>query len=278
MKDKLILQQAAREFPTLLFPVFGTLLAVRLVKNAIPGRILMALLYGLEQTGAVDPDGEVGILFLLSIPLLFVTTMISTLLNLGAFRLCLDRGEGRTGKMPWTIFKEGRWYISWAVWMGVFPVIWRIGKQVLFAIVTHTVDADTVYRLYSYQSYWNVALTLLNLVLFMLLSLSIKTAYLRTPEQGFWRAVGFGLKEGFQKWPQTIGPQIKFVVPVSVGMSLISILLAQLSFQMRSHFISNVCNLTGSLVSLLAETWVLIFYGILAAWRYAPPDGVLEEG
>ena len=87
--------------------------------------------------------------------------------------------------------------------------------------------------------------------------------------------MGFGLKEGFRKWPKTIGPQLKFVVPVSLGVSLMSFRLSQLVFSIRGSGISELCNLVGTLLSLLASTWVVVLYGCLAADRYDSP--IAEE-
>lgn len=118
------------------------------------------------------------------------------------------------------------------------------------------------------RAYVNVVLSLLSLFVFSLLLLSVKTAYLRTPERSFWHGVGFGLKEGLKKWPKTIGAQLKFVVPVSLGVGLATVYLNRLALRMGSSGISMVCNLARQLLYLLAQTWTLVLYGHLAAARY----------
>ena len=276
MRDRDLFFRAKKEFPALFLPLFGTFLAVRLLKDEIPRGILLNILnYPLRGLQETNPDGAAAVLLLVSMPLLLITEFLSALLNLGAFRLCLDRGEGKPGQRPWTILGQWRWYIGWAIWMGIVPAVWKVGKQIIkqvgFSLLAAATDDVTFGRVYACLSYWNVIFVLLSLILLSLLALSIKTAYLRSPERGFWRAVGFGLKEGLRKWPKTIGPQLKFVVPVSIGISFMTIFLSRLAFSIGGRGISKLCNLIGGLLSLLANIWVVIFYGCLAADRYDSP-------
>ena len=105
-----------------------------------------------------------------------------------------------------------------------------------------------------------------------LLALAVQTAYLRSPEGGFWRAVRFGLGEGLRKWPKTIGAQLKFVVPVHLGLGISTILLRKLAVQAEIPGLSLLYDRVGQGLNLAGFIWILTLYGQLAANRYDHPE------
>lgn len=174
--------------------------------------------------------------------------------------------------MPWTILPQWRLYRGWLLWMGVIPLLWRAGKSVGRIWLANRLDDMAFARFNQGMSYYNAALNVGSLVLFSLLALSVRTAYLRAPEKSFWRAVGFGLREGLRKWPRTIGAQLKFVVPVHVGQGIASILLHRLALRAGGPGISALCGGAGQVLSWMSTTWILTLYGQLAADRYDYPE------
>lgn len=273
MTDRQLFQKAVKNLPSLALPLFAILLAQKFLEDTLPRALAAGWLAGIKDIGSINYFWPIvwGILFLL-------LGAVMDFVALGSHRLCLDRGEGRQGQMPWTILGQWRKYKSWILWMILVPILWKYVRGVLLKLLVYNLldynllDRMTIIKLSYWSSYYNIALLLLSYVLLTLLRLAVQTAYLRAPERGFWRAVGFGLKEGFQKWPKTIGAQIKFVVPASIGVTVITFLLSRLAAQIGGPGISHICNLIGWLVNTLATVWIMVFYGCLAAERYDPPQ------
>lgn len=274
MTDRDLFHRTVGEFPSLFLPIFGALFLAWLVENLLPRVLLKVFSAGLFPIleRLANPYRALKLLGLLNIPLFMMGAILSTLLSLGAFRLCLDRGEGRPGRPPWIILPQWRRYRGWLLWMGLIPLLWRAGKGIGRVWLANRLDDMAYARFNMGMSYWNVALTVGSLVLFSLLALSVRTAYLRFPEKGFWPSVGFGLREGFRKWPKTIGAQLKFVVPIHVGQGIAAILLRRLALRVGGPGISALCGGAGQVLSWMSTIWILTLYGHLAADRYEPPE------
>lgn len=260
--------QAGRAFSQLAQPVFGALLVGYFLRSILPG-----LVSWMSSSFLISTDDLPAVLLVLFIFLLALFgSLVSGFLKLGALRLCLAWGEGREESMPRTILSQWKTYKGWVLWAAVLSFVWLAGQRMLDTLAVRLLDYTKVNFYYTGKSYFNVAMTLLSLFVTMLLVLSAKTAYLRSPERGFWRAVRFGVREGLRKWPKTIKPQLKFVVPVRIGVSMATVLLNRLAFQTGRVWASTVCTLIGALLSLLAQTWTTVLYGQLAAVWYDPPD------
>lgn len=263
MKDREIFQNAVHELPSLILPLFVTLGIMKVIE------------YGVSFLIARSPvllfRAENGILALIGLILLFnfFLACVSCLMTLGCYRLCLDRGCGKKGTMPWTIFRQSRKYKSWILWMGLVPALWKTGKIFLRNWMIHSMTMEEYYRFSSFNNNLFVVMFIANILLLMLLQMSVRTAYLRAPEQGFWHAVFFGIKEGLQKWPKTIGPHLKYVISVMFLFRMIS-----------GYVISPLLSKTGTHGALfiteglqMADTiWTMVLYGFLAAERYDPPE------
>lgn len=270
MTDRELFQKTRKNLPSLALPVFGTLLAEVLVKALISAGL--ARLIELESMRPVGPRDPLAYLVQgLGLLLLFGVEVALDLLILGAVRLCLARGEGKKGTMPWTILSQWRWYLSWVLWPLFLSGFWNMGVRILSVWLGYRMTDMEFAQWNLWRFYGNIVWVLVTLFLVSLLRLSVQTAYLRAPERGFWRAVGFGLKEGLQKWPRTIGAQLKFVVPVSLAVSWITVFLSNLAFRTGGSALSSACRLINQLLSLLGQTWTLVLYGHLAAERYDPP-------
>lgn len=265
MKDREIFKGAVHALPSLIVPLFVTLGTVQLLEYG-----LTALLW---KMGNIELFGKspVYIASIIggSLLLALFFSLAGSLINLGCYRLCLARGLGKQGSMPWTILGQWRKYKSWLLWVGLLPAIWRAGKQVLRIFLTTMMkDTDIYYQIMDWKVYFGIIISIASFLLFMLLSLSVRTAYLRAPKRGFWRALIFGVAEGFRKWPKTIGPQVKYVLTVMFCFRMISgYIIVPLLVK---------TGIRGSLVVTqglqLADTiWILVFYGFLAAERYDPP-------
>lgn len=263
MTDRELFQKAVKSLPFLGPPLLGTLLVGWLGGEVLPGAVFSMAF------GNAEPGFGPVLAFLAAWGVL---GWVADLLRLGAFRLCLDRGEGKEESMPWTILPQWRRYIGWVVWATVLSVFWRLGRRLLTSLAVDRLDYRQVERFFVGQAYVNVALTVFSLLVTALLFLSIRTAYLRAPERGFWRAVGFGLGEGLRKWPRTIGVQLKFVVPVHVGQGIASILLHRLAFRAGGPGISALCGGAGQVLGWMSTIWILTLYGQLAADRYDYPE------
>lgn len=260
--------QARRAFSQLARPVFGALLAGYFLKSILPG-----LVSWMSSSFLISTDDLSAVLLVLFIFLLALFgSLVSGFLELGALRLCLDWGEGREGAMPRTILSRWKTYRGWVLWTEVLTFVWGVGQRLIDTWVIYQFGHPQVDFYFDGKAYFNVAITLFSLFVTMLLVLSAKTAYLRAPERGFWRAVTFGVREGLRKWPKTIKPQLKFVVPVSIGVSMATALLSRLASQVGGIWSSSACTLVGGLLSLLARTWITVLYGQLAAVWYDPPD------
>ena len=260
--------QARRAFSQLARPVFGALLAGYFLKNILPG-----LVSWMSSSFLISTDDLPAVLLVLFIFLLALFgSLVSGFLELGALRLCLDWGEGREGAMPRTILSRWKTYRGWVLWTVVLNFVWLMGQRLIDTWVIYQFGHPQVDFYFDGKVYFNVAMTLLSLFVTMLLVLSAKTAYLRAPERGFWRAVTFGVREGLRKWPKTIKPQLKFVVPVSIGVSLGTVFLSRLAFRIGNAGISVIFTLAGRFLGLLAQTWTTVLYGQLAAVWYDPPD------
>ena len=268
MTDRQLFQKAVKNLPSLALPLFAVLLAQKFLEDTLPRALAAGWLAGIKDVGSINYFWPIvwGILFSL-------LGAVMDLISLGSFCLCLDRGEGRQGQMPWTILGQWRRYKSWILWMILIPIVWKLVSGVLLKLLLYSLlDEMTIAKISDWNTYRVMGMVVLSQVLLMLLLLSVRTAYLRVPERGFWRAVGFGLKEGFQKWPKTIGAQLKFVVPASIGVTVITFLLSRLAAQIGGPGISHICNLIGRVVDTLATIWIMVFYGCLAAERYDPPQ------
>jgi len=268
MTDTALFRRAAGALPTLVLPVMGTCLVRQLFLDDIPRALFGLALPALEEMGYFRVIALLGI-FLLT---LLVVSAAAALLLLGAFRLCLDRGEGRPGRMPWTILREWRRYKGWLFWVGLVPIFWKTAQRTLEQVLVSSLEYRAVERFFTWKGYLNVALFLLSLLLLSLLSLAVRTVFVRNPEGGFWRSVVLGVREGLHSWPRTIGAQLKFVIPVSLGVSLVNALLSNLAFRVGGAGISQICNFAGRLLGLTAQTWVLVFYGFLASDRIPPAE------
>lgn len=268
MTDKELFQRTKESLPTLARPVFGAFLAGYFLKSILPGLVSWLSTHFLSP---VD-DLFVTLLIVFIFFLALFGSLMSRFLGLGAFRLCLDWGEGGEGAMPRTILSRWKTYRGWVLWTVVLNFVWLMGQRLIDTWVIYQFGHPQVDFYFDGKVYFNVAMTLFSLFVIMLLVLSAKTAYLRAPERGFWRAVTFGVREGLRKWPKTIKPQLKFVVPVSIGVSLGTVFLSRLAFRIGNAGISVIFTLAGRFLGLLAQTWTTVLYGQLAAVWYDPPD------
>lgn len=260
--------QARRAFSKLALPVFGALLAGNFLKNILPRLLFLASSQFLFST----EDGLPAMLLVLFILLLALFgALVSSLLNLGTLRLCLAWGEGREETMPWTILPQWKTYRGWVLWTAGLSFVWQTGQRTVDTLMVHLLDYTKVNFYYTGKSYFSVALTLLSLFVTMLLVLSAKTAYLRSPERGFWRAVGFGVREGLRKWPKTIKPQLKYVASVHMAVIFVGALYRNLVRLLGGDPLSWVGNLPPLLLGMVAQAWTLTVYGCLAAVWYDPP-------
>lgn len=266
MTDRELFQRARKALSSLTFPLLGTVLLSQLGRDVLPRTIFSAVFGKMEDI----EQGMVPFLAFLGVWLLFAGVV--DLLQLGAARLCLARGEGKEGAMPWTILSQWRRYLSWVLWPLFLSGFWNMGVRILSVWLGYRMTDMEFAQWNLWRFYGNIVWVLVTLFLVSLLRLSVQTAYLRAPERGFWRAVGFGLKEGLRKWPRTIGAQLKFVVPVSLAVSWITVFLSNPAFQTGGSALSSACRLINQLLSLLGQTWTLVLYGHLAAERYDPPD------
>ena len=264
MTDRELFQKTVKSLPSLALPLAGTSLAVWLV--------WVLLMKGFSSVTYLETGDELVLLLIL-----LAAALLTDFLHLGSARLCLDRGEGKPGAMPWTILPQWRWYKGWILWMGLFPILWQAGKRLGRVWLAYRLTDLEFARFNMGMSVWNVVLSIGSLVLFPLLHLSVRTAYLRAPGRGFWRAVGFGLKEGFRKWPRTIGPQVKFVVPVTLGVRFLTALFTKLILQVGGRTLFWGSFLAGGALSMVENIWTWTLYGHLAAQRYDPPGGTEEK-
>jgi len=197
-----------------------------------------------------------------------VVCVLSSLLILGFFRLCLDRMEGRRGRAPWAMLAEWKEHKSYLFWAGVFPGLWRMGKILTRIWLGDRLTDVEMSRFSEGMACFNVFLSLFSLLFLMLLVSAVRTAYLSREGGGFWQAVGRGLGRCVRTWSQCIGYQLKFVVSVQAAVFLLKLLLTNM--------------LSGGPVP--GETglrtvfgWVVTCYDIvvlasLAAERYGPPE------
>lgn len=260
--------QARRAFSQLARPVFGALLAGYFLKNILPGLVSWLSTRFLRP---VD-DLFVTLLILFIFLLTLVGSLASGFLELGAFRLCLDWGEGREGTMLRTILSRWKTYRGWVLWTVGLTFVWGVGRGTLNGLIVRLLDYTQIDFYYTGKAYFNVAMALLSLFVIMLLVLSAKTAYLRAPERGFWRAVRFGVREGLRKWPKTIKPQLKYVVSVHVAVAFLGALYRNLVRLLGGDPLSWVGSLPPLLLGMAAQAWVLTVYGCLAAVWYDPPE------
>ncbi|MCI9264127.1 MAG: hypothetical protein HFF06_06090 [Oscillospiraceae bacterium] len=262
MTDRELFQKAVKSLPSLAPPLLGTVLVSWLMAEIFP-RALFSMVFGKEE----NIGERFGLLlFLLAVWILLCG--MADLLRLGAFRLCLERGEGEPGAMPWSILPQWRRYIGWVLWTAVLSILWRFGQRFLDSLVVGQLDYRQIESFFAGKAYVNVVLTLLSLLMVSLLVLSIKTAYLRVPKQGFWHAVGFGLEEGLKKWSGTVWPYLKFVVPVFVGTGFMGTLLVNVAFRTGRDEAILLCQVGVQLLRLLGSVWSTVFCGHLAAARY----------
>lgn len=260
--------QARRAFSQLARPVFGALLAGYFLKNILPGLVSWLSTHFLRP---VD-DLFVTLLILFIFFLALFGSLASGFLELGALRLCLEWGEGREGTMLRTILSQWKTYKGWVLWTAALTFVWRMGWWALDRWIIRRLDYTQVNFYLTGKSYFSVAMTLLSLFVIMLLVLSAKTAYLRAPERGFWRAVSFGVREGLRKWPKTIKPQLKYVVSVHVAVAFLGALYRNLVRLLGGDPLSWVGSLPPLLLGMAAQAWVLTVYGCLAAVWYDPPE------
>lgn len=171
-----------------------------------------------------------------------------------------------------TILSRWKTYRGWVLWTVGLTFVWGVGRGTLSGLIVRLLDYTQIDFYYTGKAYFNVAMTLLSLFVIMLLVLSAKTAYLRAPERGFWRAVRFGVREGLRKWPKTIKPQLKYVVSVHVAVAFLGALYRNLVRLLGGDPLSWVGSLPPFLLGMVAQTWVLIVYGCLAAVWYDPPE------
>lgn len=267
MRDREIFHSAVRELPSLMLPLlvtFGTAQLLEYGSTVLYAKLMSPFLL-------LNKDG----LFVAAVVGLFLLglffSVIGCLVTMGCYRLCLERGLRKQGRMPWSVFGQWRRYKSWILWAGVLPFCWKVGRNMIFQPLLHYwLDTETLLRLYQGKSYFNIVVViLLDPVLLMLLNLSVRMAYLRAPQRGFWRAVLFGIKEGFKKWPKTIGPQLKFVVPIIFGINLVCGLLFQINILTSMPLLLEGIR---QLLLLTRTVWILVFYGFLTAERYDPPE------
>lgn len=263
MKDREIFQNAIHELPSLILPLFVAMGIVKGIEYGV-SFLFPGALFGLLMM----ENGTLAlIIFLLIFCILF--ECVSCLMYMGCYRLCLDRGCGKEGTMPWTIFGQWRKYKSWILWMGLVPALWKTGKLFLRNWMTHSMTMEEYYRFSSFNNNLFAIMFIANILLLMLLRMSVRTAYLRTPEQGFWHAVFFGIKEGLRKWPKMIGPHLKYVISVMFLFRMIS-----------GYVISPLLSKTGTYGTLfiseglqMGDTiWSMVLYGFLATARYDPPE------
>lgn len=260
--------QARRAFSQLARPVFGALLAGYCLKSILPGLVSWLSYRFLSPVN----DLFVTLLILFIFLLTLVGSLVSGFLVLGAFHLCLDWGEGREGAMPRTILSRWKTYRGWVLWTVALNFAWLIGQRLIDTWVIYQFDHPQIDFYFDGKAYFSVAMTLLSLFVTMLLVLSAKTAYLRAPERGFWRAVTFGVREGLRKWPKTIKPQLKYVVSVHVAVLFLGALYRNLVRLLGGDPLSWVGRLPPLLLEIAAQAWVLTVYGCLAAVWYDPPE------
>lgn len=185
-------------------------------------------------------------------------TVFFSLLELGAFRFCLDRGEGAPGRLPWTILPQWRVYKSWCFWAGVVPFLWQTARPVVRAVLSWRMD-DMAFALWSERlSLFNLCMVPLSYLLFMLLALAVWTVYLRDPERGFWRAVGSGVALGLKRWTWMIGFQVKVILPVWVLQLVLVAVFGKLAG------VGTVGMMVKVVCSIAAGVWTTGLYGTLA--------------
>lgn len=268
MTDREIFKSAVHALPSLILPLFVTLAGARLLEYGSTVLCAKIMLPYLTWENPVYFAAVIAGFLLLAL----FFSLADCLASLGCYRLCLARGLGKQGRMPWTIFGQWGRYKSWLLWVGFVPVFWKIGKTVLRLFLANRLDLMTYSQIYDGKSYFDMAVVILiSPFLLMLLNLSVRTAYLRTPKRGFWRALIFGLAEGFRKWPKTIGAQLKFVVPVIYGVNLVSALIYRCGVFVGGPVIPLLCGLIRRLLDLMEAVWIMVLYGFLAAERYDPP-------
>lgn len=260
--------QAGRAFSQLARPVFGVLLAGYFLKSILPGLVSWLSYRFLSPVN----DLFVTLLILFIFLLTLVGSLVSGFLVLGAFHLCLDWGEGREEAMPRTILSQWKTYRGWVLWTVGLTFVWGVGRGTLNGLIVRLLDYTKVNYYLTGRSYFSVAMTLFSLFVTMLLVLSAKTAYLRAPERGFWRAVTFGVREGLRKWPKTIKPQLKYVVSVHAAVLFLGALYRNLVRLLGGDPLSWVGRLPPLLLGIAAQAWVLTVYGCLAAVWYDPPE------
>lgn len=256
MKDREIFQKAIKELPSLLLLLLGAMGMVKIVEYGA---------YFFYDKFLID-----------SVLLLnFVIECVSCLMSLGCYRLCLTRGLGKRGSMPWSVFRKVGRYKSWIIWMGLVPALWKTGKLFLNLWMLDRMSDEAFHQYSVLKSYLSVLLVIGSYLLFMLLSLSVRTAYLYAPEKGFWSAFFYGLKEGVRKWPKTIGPQVKYVLTVLFAFRMISgYLIVPI---LRNAGLLNSSLLIQQGLQAADKIWTMVFYGFLAAERYDPPGKVNSE-
>lgn len=264
MKDREIFRRAIKELPSLLLPLLVALGVVQFIEYAGSFFIVYTPIFLMMQK-----NGE-AVMIASMLCLNFLVQVISCLMSMGCFRLCLARGCGERGTMPWTIFGQWHRYKGWILWMGLVPTLWQTGK-LFFKLWLANHISDGAYLQYSvWKTNIGMGLFIGSWLLFMLLSMSVRTAYLRAPERGFWRALVFGIKEGLRKWPKTIGAQLKFVVPFILIIKVINLFFNRLVVETGSL---GMISLYQGAMDCLESIWILVFYGFLAAARYDPPEG-----
>lgn len=264
MKDREIFKSAVQALPSLILPLFVTLAGAQLLEYGSTVLCAKIMLPYLTWENPVYFAAVIAGFLLLAL----FFSLADCLASLGCYRLCLDRGCGKKGTMPWTIFGQWRRYKSWILWMGIVPALWQMGKIFLrFWLVNKMTDME-----YHQFSVWKanlaVVMFIASILLLIPLQLSVRTAYLRAPEQGFWYAVFFGIKEGLRKWTKTIGPQLKYVLTVMFAFRMIS-----------GYIISPLLSHSGTIGALIVtqglqmadSIWIMVLYGFLAAERYDPP-------
>lgn len=264
MKDREIFRRAIKELPSLLLPLLVALGIVQFIEHGGSFLITYTPIFLM-----MTENGQVAMIASMLCLNIFVQ-MISCLMSMGCFRLCLARGCGERGTMPWTIFGQWHRYKGWILWMGLVPALWKTGKLFFRVWLMNQISNEAYWQYDIWKANFGVFLSIGSLLLSMLLFLSVRTAYLRAPERGFWRAVLFGIKEGLRKWPRTIGAQLKFVVPFILGIRVASLFLTDLVVGTGSI---GMISLYQGAMECLESIWIFVFYGFLAAERYDPPEG-----
>ena len=266
--------------------------AVKNLPRMLPSILLVQVIYRLIGTFAIKATAQfrilfysrdredilAGLLIILFAVGIIIVGMALSFLGLGIHRYCLLTGEGKTAGRPWSIFQKGVWkrHISWCAWSTFLSTVWTGGSKLLQIFLMTPMDDQTANKINGAISYINGVAYVISLLFINLIFLSMCTAFLRAPKRGFWTAVVYGIKEGVKKWPKTIGAQLKFVVSVSLGVSAVN-LLTRLAFQMGDADISTASSLIGLLLAVVAEIWIMVFGGFLAAERYDPPEEYPEE-